>query len=143
MSVRGVPEVAQRFRAAPGYLRKALIDGMTRIGYQFAATVVSTKLHGQVLHQRSGNLATAVAGGVETTESATEIRTRAGVLRGPALAYAGIHEYGGDIRRMGSKKGAYVIHMPERSYLRSTLGEQREQILAKISKVVAEANGGR
>jgi phage gpG-like protein len=142
VAVTGVAEVSARFRALPDYVRKQLVSGMNAIGYGLAATIVSTKLHGQVLHQRSGNLATAVAGGVETTDAATEVRTRVGVLRGPALAYAGIHEYGGDIHRVGSKKGAYVIHMPERSYLRSTLGEQRDAILGKISRVVAEAQRG-
>ena len=139
MSVSGVEQVAARFRALPEYVRKQLVQGMTAIGYSFAATVVSTKLHGQVLNQRSGNLATAVAGGVETTDTGSQVTTKVGVLRGPALAYAGIHEYGGDIHRNGSKKGAYVIHMPERSYLRSTLSEQRDAILGKISRVVAEA----
>lgn len=143
MAVHGVEEVSARFRALPEYVRKQLRDGMTAIGYGFAGQVVSTKLHGQVLNQRSGNLATAVAGGVETTETATEVRTKVGVLRGPALAYAGIHEYGGNINRTGSKKGSYVIHMPERSYLRSTLHEQRDAILSKISRVVAEASRGR
>lgn len=140
MSVQGVEQVVARFRALPEYVRKQLRDGMNAIGYGFAGQVVSTKLHGQVLHQRSGNLATAVAGGVETTETATEVKTRVGVLRGPALAYAGIHEYGGNINRVGSKKGGYVIHMPERSYLRSTLSEQRDAILAKISRIAAEAS---
>lgn len=139
MSVQGVEQVAARFRALPAYVRKQLAHGMTGIGYAFAGTVVSTKLHGQVLNQRSGNLATAIAGGVETTDTGSEVTTKVGVLRGPALAYAGIHEYGGVIRRSGSRKGGYVINMPERSYLRSTLIEQRDAILGKISKIVAEA----
>ena len=143
MAVTGVEQVTSRFRALPDYVRKQLVDGMTRLGYEFAGRVVSTKLHGQVLNQRSGNLASAVAGGVETTETGTEVKTRVGVLRGPALAYAGIHEYGGTINRQGSKKGSYVIHMPERSYLRSTLSEQRDTILSKISRIVAEAQRGR
>lgn len=142
VSVTGVEQVTARFRALPQYVRAKLRDGMTAIGYSFAGTVVSTKLHGQVLHQRSGNLATAVAGGVQTTDTDTSVTTKVGVLRGPALAYAGIHEYGGDIHRIGRKKGAYVIHMPERSYLRSTLAEQRDAILSKISRVVAEAQSG-
>lgn len=143
MNVTGVEQVSARFRALPEYLRKQLVDGMNRIGYQFAGSVVSNKLHGQVLNQRSGQLASAVAGGVETTETATAVTTRVGVLRGPALAYAGIHEYGGIIKREGSRKGAYVINMPERSYLRSSLSEQRDAILAKISKIVVEGQRGR
>lgn len=141
-NVQGVEQVSARFRSLPEYVRKQLRDGMTAIGYSFAGQVVSQKLHGQVLNQRTGQLASAVAGGVETTETSNSVTTKVGVLRGPALAYAGIHEYGGTINRVGSKKGPYVIRMPERSYLRSTLSEQRSAILEKISRVVAEASRG-
>jgi hypothetical protein len=67
-----------------------------REGQKIATHIVKTKLSGQLLGRRTGQLAQGTIGLAERRGGVPGLRV--GVLRGPAIAYAGIHEHGGTIR---------------------------------------------
>lgn len=56
------------------------------------------------------------------------------------LPYARIHEYGGDISRVSKGKRAhdYTIHIPARSYMRTSLEENKQEIIAAMQAAVTE-----
>jgi hypothetical protein len=107
-----------------------------------------------VLHQRTGNL-------IDSTQPHT-IRTGDTQLEGNVAVdntafYGKIHEFGGDFyvsaRRLSAKKALirnvagratlggytrpYTIHFPARSFMLSSFGEMREQIITDLNGAVA------
>jgi phage gpG-like protein len=108
--------------------------------------VKERKLSGQVLKNRTGTLRRKINQVV--TESPDSIMASVGVK----LSYAAIHEYGFDgvesVREYTRRtaKGIAVVpaherhvHMPERSYLRSSLRENAASIRDSLAKAVVEA----
>ena len=93
--------------------------------------IQENKLSGQVLNARSGRLRDSIAASLTINGN----RVSAGV--GSDIPYAAIHEYGGTILRARLKP--YSIVEPERSYLRSTLNEQSDDMAAELTKAVMEA----
>ena len=96
--------------------------------------IITHKLRGQVLHVRSGGL----IGGFK-------IKGRNGRYRlKNRMVYAAIHEFGGDINYT-SKRGKRVhIHMPVRSYIRSTIDEKWNAIMKLASQYLwQEINRGK
>ena len=77
------------------------------------------------------------------------------VVSTSGVPYAAIHEFGGTIQHPGSSKfqswmgpngrvsthftKAHAIPMPERSYMRSSLADMRDDI---VSRLTAAANAG-
>lgn len=125
---------AQRVR-----LHAALVKGVTKAAIGVQSDVVSNYLHGQVLHQRSGNLARNIIGpsnGAPVTDAGTVITGTVGI--GSTAWYGKLHEYGGSFvgrrniknpshlstRRMGERVmtgSPYGIHFPVRSFIRASL----------------------
>jgi phage gpG-like protein len=107
-----------------------------RLSIEVQAAVKDQKLSGQVLHVRTGTLRRSINRKITQTGSTVygEVGTN--------VRYAAIHEYGyeGNVdvpehtRRTAGGDSvnvrAYVMrmHMPERSFLRSTLDEQADHI---------------
>lgn len=127
--------------------RQALVDGMKVQWYALQRRIVTTKLSGQVLNRVTGNLASSInAGGPNTAseflDSGNEIIGRVGTK----VRYAAVHEYGGDVKvpaheRMGRPVKAYTAHFKERSFLRSGLQDQGDQIRAAIANAVRQGLG--
>jgi phage gpG-like protein len=119
-------------------IRQIVIEGQSEI--------VRDKLHGgNPLFSRSGNLARAVQQDVEADGDA--IVGTIGVDR--TAPYGAVHEYGGtfDVRehiatsRLGKSftVKAHTMTVPERSFLRSWLSENRGEILAQVDQAANEA----
>lgn len=129
--------VIERFNRLPEDMRNSLAHKMPEIGQYLANYVVQSKLDGQVLHVRSGNLRRSIA--QQTDAEGSAVRTRVGVMSGPALAYAAIHEYGATFTRSvfwGRQGLPRTVVYPERSYLRTSLADQRQAIAQKIREAV-------
>lgn len=78
-----------------------------------------------------------------------------GVLKGEHAWLASIHEYGCNIgvtpkmrawlhyQGVHLKKSTTHIHIPERSFIRAGYDQNREQVLAKASKLLADVTAGK
>lgn len=100
--------------------------------------VVNQKLSGQVLNRRTGRLSDSIKS--EVTDSGSEITGTIGTNIA-AVPYAAIHEYGGEVKtRLGTgkgkpkKNGKATFMMPERSYLRSSLADNKDYIIQRITE---------
>jgi phage gpG-like protein len=101
--------VTQKLSAAPGY----------------SATL---------LHRVTSNLARSIQQSVEV--SATQVIGK--VYSAGDVKYAAIHEYGGQITRYGKRVGSYTMTMPKRSFMRTSLAENREKITNAIKLAAIE-----
>ena len=116
------------------------------------AYIKDSKLSGQVLNQRSGNLKR--SGFTEVTEAGSDVTGYVGF--GRTVPYAAIHNYGGQInvpevtgklmvfQRNGetvftTRHRAFTVTMPERNFLESSATEQEPVIQAEFREAVAEA----
>lgn len=116
--------------------------------------VVADKLQGQVLHHRSGALAQSIQQNVETSGGVTTGE----VYSSGDVKYAAIHEFGGTTAAHdilpdkaealafmigGQQVFAKIVHhpgsrMPERSFLRSSLADMTDLIVAGIREAAAK-----
>jgi len=148
-------------------IRAALAQKMTETVAMLQMKILG-KLEGEVLHHRTGKLVTSVReGAIATVVSADEITGGVAGGGGPAW-YGRLHEYGGTFevpegRRVAlgtkasraklmlqAKRGGYdfITHVqskpysitfPERSFMRSTLTENEEEIRAGFQNAAKEA----
>ena len=154
--------------AKTGAIRAALARKMDKTTLMLIEKIVGDKLEGQVLKHRTGKLGSSVRQGqqmaIVTADSIEGGVTGAG---GPAW-YGRLHEYGGTfeavrgrrvalgskmdrrkLRRQSIRSGEdfvthvqskpYTIHFPERSFMRSTLTENAETIIAEFQETAREA----
>ena len=137
----------QGLAGIPPQVMTALRDKMKILTINLQHHVVADKLQGQVLHHRTGALGRSIQ--TEVTESGEQVTGK--VFSSGDVKYAAVHEYGFDgvvnvkpsIRTMvfGREVApftvagySYHMHMPERSFLRSSLADQAEEIVAGIQK---------
>jgi len=116
--------------------------------------IVTQKLSGQVLHARTGNLANATQPSIYQSLDRYILTGKVSV-DSTASVYGRAHEYGAHIpERVPIKKHAlhwlnasggdvFAMHaaafdLPERSFMRSSLAEFREQIINEIKKGLTE-----
>lgn len=136
--------------AVPAQVVATVTTKMRAITKNLQRHVIADKLHGQVLKQRSGALARSIQEDVQT-EGDTIIGE---VFSAGDVKYAAIHEWGGvtaphDIVPTKAEALAFVIggkqvfarivhhpgsHIPERSYLRSSLADQASEIVAGLKE---------
>lgn len=164
ISVSGDQELVSRFKNLTPEIHAALLRKIHELTIKLEAHVKTVHLSGPTgpdsLSVRSGNLRSGVF--QEVTDNGSSIT---GMVAAPRdVPYAAIHEFGGVINSPGgtpyfidSKSGqatfvskesamadrlpvtaAHIIHMPERSYLRSSLREMRDEILAGLQDAVRE-----
>lgn len=146
LSVELVDHASVRLRQMPEDMRRRLRVAIVRDGQKLLARV-RAKLSGQVLKMRSGRLLRSIK--AQMREGSDYIYGR---VFSEGVAYAGIHEHGGQTRPHlimprnvqalhfmvgGREIFAKVVHhpgskIPQRSYLRSSLAELREEIIADI-----------
>jgi hypothetical protein len=158
VTVVGDRELIERFRALPGVLVQRLQPVMTRLMLGLQRTVKEAKLSGQVLKNRTGHLRASIAETV--TASGDTVTGRVGIFSGPTVVYGRAHEYGftgtvsvpAHTRTVSNAFGHAIapvsvsvrahtrrLHLPERSFLRSALTEQRPAILDGLRAGIAEA----
>jgi phage gpG-like protein len=155
LSLDGAEALDARLAALPAGLRADLAEKAARLGAALADKMRMEKLSGQVLNARSGALAGSIVAEAGAEDGA--IVARVGVAGD--VKYAAIQEYGGRTAAheiMPTKAAALafvsggalrfarrVEHpgsiIPERSYLRSSLAEMAEAIVAEFAAAPAAA----
>src|SRR5580692_3224747 len=154
LEVRGLDETSARLDAYPAALQAALGAKATEL----AATLtdlVKNKLSGAVLNTSSGALRDSIAASV-TADSDGVV---ASVGSEGDVKYAAIQEYGGktsahEILPVKGNVLAFIVGgaqhfahkvehpgsvIPERSYLRSSLEDMKDEILAALADCAADA----
>jgi phage gpG-like protein len=154
VTLTGDRELIERLDAMPAKVQAALFAKVNYFALRLEEKV-KKKLSGEVLNVRSGNLRRSIASDV--TQSPTSVVGR--VYSSGDVKYAGIHEFGGQtkahiIEAVNAKALAFqaggkqvfakrVKHpgskIPERSYLRTSLAEMREEIVEGLREAAVKA----
>ena len=154
LEVRGLDETSARFDAYPAALQAALGAKASELATALA-DLVKIKLSGAVLNTSSGALRDSIAAGV-TADSDGVV---ASVGSEGDVKYAAIQEYGGktsaheilpvkdDVLAFVAGDGQHFARriehpgsvIPERSYLRSSLEDMKDEILSALASTAAEA----
>jgi phage gpG-like protein len=154
LDVRGLDETSARFDAYPAALQAALGAKATELATTLA-DLVKNKLSGAVLNTSSGALRDSIAANV-TADSDSVL---ASVGSEGDVKYAAIQEYGGKtsaheilpvkgdvlafVAGDGQRFARRIEHpgsvIPERSYLRSSLEDMKDEILSALAGTAAEA----
>ena len=155
LEVQGLGETSARFDAYPAALQAALGAKATELAAALADLVKDNKLSGAVLNAGSGALSDSIAASV--TADAEGVLALVGSEG--EVKYAAIQEYGGktsaheilpvkgDVLAFVAGNGQHfarrVEHpgsvIPERSYLRSSLEDMKDEILAALADCAADA----
>lgn len=160
-TVYGDNFVEARIRALPEKIRQKLVNAMKVQWFALQAKVVRSKLSGQVLKRRTGNLASSINVGGPMSATAFLDRFGSGdqiVGRvGTKVWYGAVHEYGGNFQVKAHQREitqvfgrpvsphkvdvrSYTMNVPERSFLRSSLqdisGQMRSAIAASIKETL-------
>lgn len=155
LSIDGVDALHARFDAFPAALAVGLAAKAQALGEALADKVRNEKLSGQVLNARSGALRDSI--GAEVFSDGEDVSASVGSYGD--VKYAAIQEYGGktgahEILPDKAKALAFIAGgamrfarrlehpgsvIPERSYLRSSLDEMSDEILAALAATPTEA----
>ena len=154
LQLDGLKEADARLTAYPAALTAALSAKAAELAAALADMVKNDKLSGAVLNTRSGALRDSIAASV----SANADGVLASVGSEGDVKYAAIQEYGGktsahEILPVKAEALAFVIGgaqvfarrvehpgslIPERSYLRSSLDDMRDEIVAALADAATE-----
>jgi len=155
IEVLNVDLVQRFFSDIPADVHESLLGAMDNALLRLEDQIFAN-LDGLVLNVRSGNLFRSVRSHVDDAGESVTATVMAG---GETAPYAAIHEYGGviDLPKTtvpvtaqalrytdGSFHGSsrpHSIPMPERSYMRSALEEQRENIVESLRSAFFVAMG--
>lgn len=155
VQIIGDRELVARLAGMPANVRQALLKKCTALAFQLQRHIQSDKLSGQVLHVRTGALRASIFS--SATASGTRVEGKAS--SSGDVKYAGIHEFGGTInipeivatnakalafewhgRTVFFKKvAAHTVTMPERSFMRSSLADMKDQIIEEMTDAVRSA----
>jgi len=150
--------IRARLDSMPARVHDALLKKVSELAEKLRTHVVSDKLSGQVLNRRTGALARSIAENVE--DAGTSITGK--VFSSGDVKYAAIHEYGGvTAAHVIEAKNASVLafmangkqvfakrvnhpgsRIPERSYMRSSLGDMTQEIIDGMTQAVKEGAAG-
>lgn len=117
VSIVGTEEVVHRFRALTASTTAKLRTTVERLALTLVGNVKRDKLTGQVLNVRTGRLRRSIHHEIDARGSSVVATV------GTNVEYAKFHEYG-------------LGRMPERSFLRSSLREMRDQIRHDLKAAV-------
>jgi phage gpG-like protein len=157
ISVEGQQALAERLGVLPDRLRAALAEKVDALAQNLFSQVVGVNLSGGVLNMRSG----ALRDSIQVALSRQDDRIEAEIFSNGDAPYAAIQEFGGKtaaheilpdkatvIAFVANGKQLFarrVQHpgsqIPERSYLRSALDEQGENILQDLTEIVRALAG--
>jgi phage gpG-like protein len=142
------------FRGMPAKVKARLEQAIYTLSEKLRSHVVKDKLLGQVLNRRSGRLGQSIQERVESSGSSiTGI-----VYSSGDVPYARIQEYGGRtaahvIEARNAQALSFVMggkhvfakrvnhpgsNIPERSYMRSSLADMKDEIIQKMTIAVGE-----
>jgi phage gpG-like protein len=154
LSIEGVDAFDAKLSAFPDALAASLGKASDRLAAALVDKIVGEKLAGGVLRSGTGALAASISSAV-TIEADGVLAT----VGSSGVKYAAIQEYGGkapahEILPVKGHALAFVVdgarrfarsvqhpgsQIPERSYLRSSLSEMNDQILAEFSEAANES----
>ena len=133
----GIDQAIYRFEVLGDGVQERLTAAVSGQAILFLGIVQNRKLSGEVLNVRSGALRDSVHQEVLSAPDGVF------AVVGTDLIYAAIHEYGGIIVPQTAAALRFAIDgkwifakqvtMPERSYLRSTLAEEADNIRAALT----------
>lgn len=147
-------QVAESIRAKGPQIIQAVLRKMNVLMLELQAKIVGEKLQGQVLKHRTGKL----AGSIRVVPAVVQGSSVIGEVQGgggPAF-YGRVHEYGGTFnipaheRKLGAVRGkmkarlaggmvrSHTAVFPERSFMRTSLEEMRQQIFDGLTTAVSE-----
>lgn len=150
----GLDQTSARFDAYPAELGTALAAKAAELAAALVDRVKSGKLAGEVLKPSSGTLRSSIVSDVSADADGVHVT----VGSDGSVKYAAIQEYGGKtgaheilpvkaealafvaggVLRFARKVGHPGSVIPERSYLRSTLEEMRDDIVAALADAATE-----
>jgi phage gpG-like protein len=158
IQITGDREVIARLQNMPDAVRKALLKKVTTLAFRLESKIKRDKLSGQVLGVRSGKL----RAGIFSKATQSGDRTEGMAASAGDVKYAGVHEFGGTINipeitakgkalafmqggKMAfyKKVAAHTITMPERSFMRSSLADMRDQIIREMTEAVQQGTRAR
>lgn len=136
-------KVRLHLQELPEKLRARLTTAVTILSEKLRSYIITGKLSGQVLKRQTGDLARSIQYSVDS--SSTSI-TGTVFSSGHASIYGRIHEYGAVFsRRVTMAWGRpvknprdVVFHYPERSFMRTGLADQRQDIIRTLEQAVRE-----
>ncbi|MBV8061459.1 MAG: HK97 gp10 family phage protein [Alphaproteobacteria bacterium] len=159
-TVKGTDAVIARIGRVEPNVREALIAEVKRLAISLQSYVVVNKLSGQVLKRRTGTLAASIQWRADNSGGNVSAFVGSRINEAAELKYARVHEYGFDgtvtvrehLRMMTQAFGREVkeprqitvhthsrnMHVPERSYLRSSLAEMKNDVLDGIRNAVSQ-----
>lgn len=145
MRIVGASDVLKALGEKPAQVRESVRGALDRWASELASYIRDDKLSGGVLNVRSGDLRSSIY----PLRDETDTSVTGGARGGGGIVYAKIHEYGGDIYPKRAPLLRFMIdghwistkhvHMPERSYMRSSLADKREDGLTALRSAVKEA----
>jgi phage gpG-like protein len=155
LELDGLDDASARLEAYPAALAAALDAKAAELAAALVDLIQNDKLSGGVLNMRSGALRDSIAVEISTDPDGLV----ASVGSEGDVKYAAIQEYGGktaahEILPVKAQALAFVAGgvqrfarrvehpgslMPERSYMRSSLDDMRDEILAALADAAAEA----
>ena len=151
VTLEGEAELMERLESMPAAVQEELKEVVVASAENLRSHIVNEKLHGQVLHQRSGKLANSITVDGPVMDAET-IYGR--VFSSGHVKYAAIHEYGGTFTLPGRplklpshlarrKDGSmamtgtpYTVTTPERSFMRSSLADMRGEISKDLKDAI-------
>lgn len=157
VTVRGDKELVAKLGAMPDRVRKELRREVNYLAIKMLIKIQG-KLRGPVLHYITGQLFRSIQQRV--TETASSITAR--LFSAGDVKYAGIHEFGGTINipeirpvnalalkfSVGGQEifrkfaRAHTVTMPERSFMRSSLDDMRQEIVEGMREAVMKGARG-
>jgi phage gpG-like protein len=152
ISLEGQEALAERLGVLPDRLRAALAEKVDALAQSLFSRVVGVNLSGGVLNARSG----ALRDSIQVESSPRDSQIGAEIFSDGDVPYAAIQEFGGKtaaheilpdkarvLAFVGNGKQVFarrVQHpgsqIPARSYLRSALDEQGDEIVQDLTEVV-------
>jgi len=144
ITITGDDRLSARFEAMPAKLVQALSRKMYLLTGMLRDYVIEDKLSGQVLNKRTGALQQSIQRDVETGASSVVGE----VFSAGDVKYAAVHEFGATFKRAVTVAWGKPVknprdatfNYPERSFLRSSLGDKHDEVVQGLTDAVGEGS---
>lgn len=153
IQLEGDKELVAKLKTMPDKVRQALYAKCWTLSEMLNNYIIGSKLSGQVLNHKSGDLWRSIHHSAEQSDSAVS-----GRVLSEGVRYAAIHEFGGYIPAhvIEAKNGealSFLFNgkqaffkkvnwpgatMPERSYMRSALADKQPEIVEGLTQAVQQ-----
>lgn len=142
----GDKELIAELESMPNRVHEELLKAVSSMAVRLETYIKEDKLEGQVLKHKSGKLWQSIQHDVE--DQGTSVYGQ--VFSAGDIKYAGLHEYGREVREHTRRVTAVFGHapkfpiwanvkafkMPERSFMRSALADKQDEITDGLAAAV-------